>query len=106
VKARAWIVAGVLGVASSVGCSHVGAPCAFDGDCAGDEACVYAIADGCAAKTTCQKRPTGAICNSAFNYCGCDGQTIAIMCRWAGSSLGPVSGPGTCPPSSGDGGVD
>lgn len=105
-KARAWIVAGVLAVALSFGCSHVGSPCAFDGDCASDEACLYAIADGCAAKKTCQKRPTGEICNSAFNYCGCDGQTITIMCGWAGSSTGPVSGFGTCPPSSGDGGKD
>jgi hypothetical protein len=55
-----------------------GAPCANNGDCGVDSACVYRIADGCSAKPTCQKKPTGPLNLVIYQYCGCSGNVVYV----------------------------
>jgi hypothetical protein len=72
---------------------NTGAACTSNDDCGGEDACVYRIADGCGARPTCQKKPTGPLCHSIVLYCGCDGATVPVACGTpSGYAPAPVGG--------------
>ena len=57
-----------------------GTPCQTPSDCAVDQLCVYAVADGCSATGTCQDGVC-AECNGSGMFeawCGCDGQSFLV----------------------------
>jgi hypothetical protein len=78
----------------SCGGDKTGAACSTDTDCGGGFACVYSIADACAAKPSCQPLPTGAQCGGGILYCACSGDSIGVGCGDpSGYAPAPVTGP-------------
>jgi len=86
---------GAAGSPSTAGAGGVGGgTCVKDADCGTGNECLYKMADGCTAKGSCHKGPTGAVCASLTEYCGCLGQTVGVPCyEPTGYSPAPVTSP-------------
>jgi hypothetical protein len=79
------------------GCSKTGDACTSSAQCGSDQSCVYPVAGGCDAQSTCQDNPTGPdFPGLVITYCGCDGGTVNT--GGSGYAPQPVAGP-TCPPT-------
>lgn len=62
--------------------SNDGASCTTDSECGGNFAtCIFPLADGCNAKGHCF-HPTGAVCTSFIELCGCNGTPVKYGCMW------------------------
>jgi hypothetical protein len=70
----------LLAAASAVlGCSTAdGQVCANDDECRSGSACLYKIADLCAATRTCQALPTEETCHHGYDYCDCEGNVFYL----------------------------
>jgi hypothetical protein len=98
-RGRLPLVFSVLARGGTPACSKTSDTCIADSDCASNQVCVFAIAQGCSATGSCQDQPTGAACAGATIYCGCDGGEIAVGCgEPSGYAHAPVSQPqpGSC----------
>lgn len=86
-----------------VGCGTPdGQACANDDECRGGSACLYKIADLCAATRTCQPLPAGETCYHGFDYCDCEGNVFYLpVCHlprgYSRVRVGGSSGAGPCP---------
>ncbi|MDB4981620.1 MAG: hypothetical protein JWM82_2372 [Myxococcales bacterium] len=99
---REMIVVALAALASAAcGGDKTGAACTKDSDCGSGSACVYKIADKCAATANCQKLPTGPTCDSLTLHCGCDGKEVDVPnCgEPPGYATAPIAGQwsATCP---------
>lgn len=84
---------GAAGSSSTGGAGGAGAgTCVKDADCGAGNECLYKMADGCTAKGSCHKGPTGPVCASLSPYCGCSGQVVDVPCYdLSGYAPAPVS---------------